>query len=215
MKVSEQLMAAAGPQWEAMLAHPFLQQMAEGTLPPGRFERWLRQDYLFVREEIGVIGAMLAAAPLAVRPMLSGFIPALEQELELFATMAQETGVDLQDVDAAPACHAYIMFLLATAHTRSFAESFTVLYGAEKAYSDSWRQVKNRQTPPSPYQRFIDHWGGEAFAAWIAQLEETLNRLTSSGNSEELKRMEDLFRLTARYEYLFWDMALTGDHWPV
>jgi thiaminase/transcriptional activator TenA len=90
-----------------------------------------------------------------------------------------------------------------------------VLYGAEKAYSDSWRQVRRRQTHHSPYQRFIDHWGGEAFAAWVDELAETLDRLASNHGEDELKRMEDLFRLTARYEYLFWEMALNGSEWPV
>jgi thiaminase len=33
-------------------------------------------------------------------------------------------------------------------------------------------QVKKRQTQASPYQRFIDHWSSDAFAAWVHQLEQ-------------------------------------------
>src|SRR5215475_13198102 len=142
MDFSERLMVTVAPQWTAMLAHPFLSQTATGTLPAGRFETWLRQDYLFVREEIGVIGAVLASAPLELLRLLSDFIPALHKELDIFESMAKAIGVSLDGVKPAPVCHAYIMFLLATAHTRSFAESFTVLYAAEKAYGDSWTQVK-------------------------------------------------------------------------
>jgi thiaminase/transcriptional activator TenA len=203
------------PQWRAMLEHPFLRQTAAGSLPAGRFEMWLRQDYLFVREDIGFIGGLLARTPVHLRRMLGEFIPALHQEMDLFESMAKELGVNLESIEAAPICHAYNMFLLATVHTRSFAESFTVLYGSEKAYYDSWTQVKKLQTQPSSYQRFIDHWSSDAFAAWVNQLAQALDSLAPGCGIDELKRMEDLLRLTARYEYLFWDMALTDARWRV
>jgi thiaminase len=215
MTVSEQLMRTVEPQWQAMLQHPFLRQTADGSLPAGRFEAWLRQDYLFVREDVGFIGSLLARSPVHLRRMLGEFIPALHQEMDLFESMAKELGANLEDIEPSPICHAYQMFLLATAHTRSFTESFAVLYGSEKAYYDSWTQVKKLQTLKSPYQRFIDHWSSDAFAAWVNQLAQALDNLTSGCGADELKRMEDLLRLTARYEYLFWDMALTGAGWPL
>jgi thiaminase/transcriptional activator TenA len=135
--------------------------------------------------------------------------------LDLFESMAKDLGVNLDDIEASPVCHAYNMFLLATAHTRSFPESFTVLYASEKAYFDSWSQVKKLQTRESPYQRFIDHWSSDAFAAWVQQLAHALDELVAGCGTDELKRMEELFRLTLRYEYFFWDMALRGSEWPV
>jgi len=39
--------------------------------------------------------------------------------------------------------------------------------------------------------------------------------LATGCGSDELKRMKELWLLTVRYEYLFWDMALTGGTWPV
>jgi thiaminase/transcriptional activator TenA len=211
----EQLMRAVEPQWRAMLEHPFLRQTADSTLPAGRFETWLRQDYLFVRKDVSFIGGLLARSPVHLSRMLGEFIPALHQEMDLFESMAKELGVNLEDIEPSPTCHAYQMFLLATVHTQSFAESFTVLYGSEKAYYDSWTQVKKLQTQKSPYQRFIDHWSSDAFAAWVNQLAQALDNLAPGCGADELKRMEDLLRLTARYEYLFWDMALTGTGWPI
>jgi len=67
MSLSEQLMSAVEPQWRAMLEHPFLRQTADGSLPSGRFETWLRQDYLFVREDLGFIGCLIAHAPVQRR----------------------------------------------------------------------------------------------------------------------------------------------------
>jgi formylaminopyrimidine deformylase / aminopyrimidine aminohydrolase len=215
MSCSEQFMRLVEPQWRTMLEHPFLRQTADGTLPAGRFETWLRQDYIFVRDDLGFVGSLIARAPLHLRRMLGEFIPALHHELDLFESMAKELGVNLDDIEASPVCHAYNMFLLATVHTRSFTESFTVLYASEKAYFDSWSQVKKLQTQKSPYQRFIDHWSSDAFAAWVQQLAQALDELAAGCGTDERKRMEGFFRLTLRYEYLFWDMALRGSGWPV
>jgi thiaminase/transcriptional activator TenA len=215
MSFSERLLQVVQPQWQAMLGHQFLQQTAHATLPAGCFETWLRQDYLFVREDIGFIGCLIARAPVHLRRLLGNFIPALHHELDLFESMAKELGISLDGIEPSPICHAYNMFLLATVHTCSFAESFTVLYGAEKVYGDSWSQVKKLQTQPSPYQRFIDHWSSPSFSAWVDELARTLDALVDGGSASELKRMEELFRLVVRYEYLFWDMALKGSEWPV
>src|SRR5262245_46342810 len=117
MGFSEHLLEVASPQWRAMLAHPFLRQMADDPLAAHRFETWLRQDYIFVRDDIGVIGGMVARAPVGLRRLLGDFIPALHRELDLFESMANEIGVSLEQVEPAPICHAYTMFLLATTHT--------------------------------------------------------------------------------------------------
>lgn len=38
----------AGGDWEQYVAHPFLRQLADGTLPERAFRRYLTQDYLFL-----------------------------------------------------------------------------------------------------------------------------------------------------------------------
>lgn len=38
----------AGADWQDYVAHPFVQQLAAGTLPESAFRRYLTQDYLFL-----------------------------------------------------------------------------------------------------------------------------------------------------------------------
>lgn len=38
----------AGGEWQRYVSHPFLQQLAAGTLPQAAFRRYLTQDYLFL-----------------------------------------------------------------------------------------------------------------------------------------------------------------------
>jgi len=202
------------PLWSRMLEHPFLLRTRDGTLPDHLFATWMRQDYLFVEAAIPFIAALMPKAPPEHWGPLAGVLQALEKELKLFEERATVVGVELRGAPAAFTCHAYIQFLMTSAYRGSYAEGYTVLYAAEKAYHDSWRVVKEGLDPSSPWHPFVENWGGEAFGGYVAYLEGELDRLAEGAGPEERGRMGELFRLTTLYEIAFWEMALTGDGWP-
>ena len=124
-------------------------------------------------------------------------------------------GVDLDGVRASFICHAYVQFLLATGALASYAEGFTVLYAAERAYHDSWKVVKAGIDPGSPWIRFVENWAGDAFAGWVSWLETELDSLGDEAGEAERARMADLFEVTVRYEIAFWELAYgRADGWP-
>ncbi len=210
----QELIERARPVWDAMLAHPFLSAVADGSIPDERFAAWLRQDYLFVQEAIPFMGLLLARAPLAHRPTLAQAIGALQTELGLFERMAGEHGVSLAGLEPAPACHAYVQFLLATGYGRPYPEGFAVLYGAERAYLDSWSRVKQLQRKPSRWQAFIDNWTSEPFRRYVGWIGGELDALAAAGTPAGRDAIAALFLTTARYEVRFWDRALGDERWP-
>ena len=211
----QRLLRGAEKIWDAILNHPFLRMTADGSIADETFKAWIQQDYIFVREAIPFVAVLLAKAPVHLRPVFIEILAGLDRELDLFRKNASTHGVSLENVLPSPTCYAYCQFLLATAHSRCFAESFVVLYGAEKAYLDSWMQVKNSLKVESPWQEFIDNWTNEAFHQFVDWLGKTLDELAAGKPEDELQRMEELFLTTARYEYLFWEMAATQESWPV
>lgn len=138
-------------------------------------------------------GGLIAKAPLEHHRLVGNFIPALYTELDMFEAEAQYFGISLEGIEMVPTCHAYSMFLLATAHF------------------DSWTHVKQQQTQSSLYQRLIDHWSGDAFAGAMQEVKHAVDKLAEVCGSAERSRMEEIFRLTMRYEHLFWDMVLPGE----
>ncbi len=201
------------PLWTKMLDHEFLRQTAAGSIPFEVFANWLRQDYFFVKGAIPFISVLISRAPEAMRPGLAAAIPALESELSLFERMAREKRVPLEG-EITPTCHAYIQFMIATAHSASFEEAFTLLYCAEKAYFDCWSSVRRTLPDTSPWGDFVDRWSNESFAAWIKWLEGEIDKLLEQASESLTERMGETFLTTTRYEYLFWDMALRGESWP-
>ncbi len=211
----DELLDRAKPLWEKMLAHRFLAETAAGTISRDTFARWMQQDYLFAREAMPFLAVLVAKAPLTLRKNLTDSLVALHQELALFERMAREHAVSFDTLSMSPTCHAYVQFLHATAYGRSFPEGFTVLYGAEKAYLDSWSWVKEHQRGESPWQPFIDNWTSEPFRRYVAWLGETLDGLAEQVTAPTRQAMMELFLLTGQYEILFWEMAATTETWPV
>ena len=215
MGFSTDLLARVGPLWTRMLDHPFLLETRDGTLPDATFANWMRQDYVFVEAAIPFMGALLAKAPTDQRKPLADAIVAFQRELELFRERAAAVGVDLRDVMPALVCHAYIQFLVATAAISGYAEGFTVLYAAEKAYHESWKVVRAGIEPGSPWMPFVENWAGDVFAGWVAWLETELDQLAAAAGPAERQGMARLFETTVRYEIAFWELAYgRAQGWP-
>ncbi len=200
--------------WERMLDHRFLRETRDGTIADATFASWMQQDYLFVEAAIPFIAALIPRAPKPQRTALGLAIPTLEKELELFRERATAAGIDLVSVRPGFTNHAYVQFLLATAYSASYAEAFTVLYVAEKAYYDSWMVVRAGIDEASAWFPFVENWTSDAFAGWVDYLERELDALAAGAGQSERERMAELFELTAKYEVAFWEMAATGATWP-
>ena len=211
----QRLLNSAQGIWQGILNHPFLKMTANGSIGDDTFKIWIQQDYIFVQEAIPFIAVLLAKAPLDLRPVFIQILTGLDNELKLFRQIASAHGVSLENLAPSPTCYAYNQFLMTTAHNCSFPEGFTVLYAAEKAYLDSWMEVKNNLTVDSPWQEFIDNWTNEEFQKFVDWLASTLDKIALGKPESELEKMEALFLITARYEYLFWEMAAKEETWPV
>lgn len=202
------------PLWDRMLRHPFLLETRDGTIAREAFATWMAQDHLFVEAAVPFLGTLLGRAPREHREPLSGAIAALLRELELFRERAAAAGVELEGTEPAFICHAYIQYLHASAARGSYVEAFTVLYGAEKAYLDSWSVVRAGIDPSSPWMPFVENWTSDGFRDYVGWLEGELDRLAAAAGAEELARLARRFELTTRYEIAFWELAVQGVRWP-
>lgn len=200
--------------WDPMLAHPFLLGLRDGTLPDDVFIRWLRQDYLFVRESVPFLGALLAKAPYRHIEALADAIGGLRGELRLFREQAAALGLTLDDVAPSFINHAYQQFLLATSLRASYAEAYTVFYVVERAYHEAWTVVRHGISARSRWLPFVENWASDDFGRYVAQLQAELDRLAAGAGEAERDSMAAYFELTTRYEIAFWEMALRGEEWP-
>ena len=59
VKLSQRIYACAQKLWPQYLSHPFVVQMADGTLPREKFRYYMVQDYLYLRDYVKIFAAIL------------------------------------------------------------------------------------------------------------------------------------------------------------
>ena len=61
-KLSQRLHACVQDIWPRYLTHPFVTQMADGTLPAEKFRYYMLQDYLYLKDYVKIFAAILQKA---------------------------------------------------------------------------------------------------------------------------------------------------------
>jgi thiaminase/transcriptional activator TenA len=213
MKYSERAHKKFEPEWNKMLSHPFITKLCQGKLPDETFDFWAMQDHIFVREAIRFFSVLMARFPREYQKPFEQTLMGLEHELDIFAEYAVKRGIDLDKVKATPICHAYNSFLLSSAYREDVDANFVILYTAEKAYHEAWKKVRASLKPGTPYEDFINNWAGDMFRQYVDWLETELDKMTYEYPVSRLEKLDEIFLLTIRYEYLFWEMAYNRLQW--
>jgi formylaminopyrimidine deformylase / aminopyrimidine aminohydrolase len=178
--------------WTAATTHPFLDAVRDGTIAATAFDRWLRQDALFVADLLIFQSRLLARAPRAAQRVLVGGCAALVAELDWFCEQAARRGIDLVN-EPLPATLAY-RDLLRRLDDEPFAVAVTALWVIERVYLLGWTSAA---PAAAPLDEFVEHWTTPDFAGYV----EELGKLASPG------RHDNVVSAVLTLEVAFWDMA--------
>jgi thiaminase len=210
---SERMVEANRAVWAAMVAHPFVLGLADGSLPEAALEAWVQQDRVFVLQERRVVAALRAhGLPAGLDRLLAGLADGLVAEADGFAATAAAHGF-LLEVEPWPVCLGYTSYLLSCAHD-GVLEGLTGLYAAERAYLDTWTAVAAAGPAGPAYRDWVENWTGDAFRAFVAGLGEELDELAGTPSPATAARLAAVFARAARFELAFWEMCWSGQGWP-
>jgi thiaminase/transcriptional activator TenA len=219
MKLTERLRHAATPIWQKILAHPFVTGLGAGTLPLDNFRFYMCQDYVFLIEYSRLLALATAKAPeLGTMGRFANLLDTtLNREMALHREFAAQCGISaeaLASTKAAPTTHAYTCHLVRIAALGDLAEVVTALLPCQWGYSEIGQLLAERGKPTTApfYCHWIEMYASPEFAALAEWLRELLDSL--EGTVSE-RRLQEIFSTSARYEYLFWDMAYRLEEWPI
>jgi thiaminase/transcriptional activator TenA len=212
---------AEGEQRERRIrAHPFVRGIGDGSLPPERFARYLRQDYLFLLEYARVLALAVAAAeePGDMAALADLLHATLHGEMALHRRAAAELGItarELEETCPAPYTFAYTRHLLAVARAGSLGEIAAALLPCQWGYARIGRELRDAGLPGvRAYDAWIAAYAGEEYQATARRLWELVDRLGEGMGSAERSRAARAFAASMACEYLFWDGCWTGADWP-
>ena len=218
--LTAQLWRSIEPIYAAILEHPFLAGLTDGSLPRDAFRFYVIQDARYLREYAKALAVLAGRAHSedAVLTLSRHAAGAIKVERSLHDSFFRDFDLSPAAVAAtplAPTALAYTSYLLAAAHGGSFAEGMAAVLPCYWIYREVGQELLRRGSPDLLYQRWIATYGGEEFAIVVG---EALALMETAGEgicAAERDRVEERFVTTSRYEWLFWEMGWRQEAWPV
>lgn len=217
---SDEVWAANLHTYEAILQHPFLRAMQDGTLDRRIFAGYLAQDAHYLNAFARALSALAAKAPRAewASRLRADAQASLAEEQALQRRLLESYGLDMADVVATEPsadAFAYTNFILAAAHDRSFAEGLAALLPCYWIYWEVGQVLIERGSPDPIYQAWIAAYAGSDYGEAVRAYRAMVDEVAAGVDAATRASMAEYFRRGSRYEWMFWDAAYYQRGWPI
>jgi len=208
---------AAGT-YAAIVKHPFLAGLADGSLDPDVFVYYVVEDAHYLRDFARTLTVVGSKAPThaSVGMFARHAASTAEVELALHESLLGELGVNnLDAVPVGPTTLAYTSYLMATTYRGTFAEGLAAVLPCYWIYAEVGAELVKRGSPDPLYQRWIDTYADDEYQTIVAEVLALADNVGLTLSATDERRARNHFTTTARYEWMFWDAAWRREVWPV
>ena len=215
-QLTDQMWTEAKPAYDATLQHPYLQGLADGSLPKASFQFYLIEDAKYLRAFSQALIVLAKKAPRRTwaATLRKHATEAIDAETELHRSLLASSGAAIGQGMAAPTNYAYTNHFRMTVERGSFAEGLAAMLPFYWIYWEVGKELVKRGSKDKDYQRWIDQYASAAYGATVTQVLDMMNAEAASLTAQQRRRAIELFAISARYEYMFWDMAWRREQWP-
>ncbi len=214
---SQTLVLETAPLLEAILAQPFLKELAAGTLAEARFVRYMQQDALYLAEYARALTTLASKAEtmedlVTIADFGKGAVFVERQLHEQF--LAQFAAPPATEMGAA--CFAYTHFLKSTCATRPLGVGLAAVLPCFKIYTDVGHRLLALAAKPNKYQAWLDTYAAPEFEALTTQACALADRAHAQAGPAEQAEMRQAYHHAARLEAWFWqDAYAPGQGFPI
>jgi thiaminase/transcriptional activator TenA len=185
--LSDEILAANRPVWDAMQVHRFVTAIAEDRLPDEAFKAYLVYECDFVETAMLIFGHMLVKAPgLPERRWLAGVLQALAVE-QIGYFEGVFTALGITAADRARAMPAEVLDfrngMLAIARDGSYLDGVAIMLAAEWMYATWCTRVAGSPIANAELKRWVDLHAAPEFHAqadWLRQEIDAAEGLTAA-----------------------------------
>lgn len=213
MSWSENIWKRGMPQYERILRHPFLRGLADGTLAPERFARYMAQDELYLPAYCSLMHRLAGLMPDEDdRNFMHTFADAGgESEREMHFRLIERFCVNT-DVQPSAVTKGYRSFLEAAVDGGDAATATAAMLPCSWVYNNVGLHVGEiAELEGNPYREWIDAYGDLEYGRMVSRMVSIADSLAEASGEEERKRMDKAFLDALGFEFAFWDYAYSGD----
>ncbi|MGG7752661.1 thiaminase II [Klebsiella aerogenes] len=208
----------AGSEWQRYVSHPFLQQLAAGTLPQAAFRHYLTQDYLFLihfARSYALLVSKLRTLP-EMRAAAAS-MNAILAELPLHVGYCEQWGLN-EDAMAlqseAMETINYTRYVLDIGHSGDALDLLAALLPCVAGYAEiglGLLHIPQTNLHDNPYASWIHNYGDESYLQGVNAAIGLLETLWQQRGAESrFAGLSDIFTTATRLEGNFWQMGLNA-----
>ncbi len=206
--------------WVALHEHPFIRELAAGTLPPEKFRFYIEQNLLYLPEfgRAIAIGASKSADVEELGQFAAALANIVGNEIPENRRLRDRI-VELGAEDAggtsamAPANVAYTSYLIAAAYRGGPLEVMTALMPCAWSYGDIATSLAVVADHPV-YAEWVEFFRSPRYDDLVAEMRDQLDAMAGEVSPSQRRRLSEIFRMGARLEWGFWEMGYTLAQWP-
>lgn len=208
----------AGQHWQDYVDHPFLQQLAAGTLPKPAFQRYLTQDYLFLIHFARAYA--LLVSKLRTLPEMrtaTASLNAIVAELPLHVAYCTSWGLDEEQMAAqaeAPETMNYTRYVLDIGYSGDALDLLAALLPCVAGYAEiglGLLHSPDTVMAGNPYASWIRNYGDEGYLTGVQSAIQLLENVGQQRGAESrFAELSQIFTTATQLESAFWQMGLNA-----
>lgn len=215
VKLSQRLYERAKELWPRYLCHPFVMQMADGTLPKEKFRYYMLQDYLYLMDYVKIFAAIIQKADdfEQIRFLRGELSNTIDETVRTHLPYMKRLGITDEEIrNARPHIDssAYSHYMLCEAQTGDVLTGLVTLLNCSWSYAYIAEQTVER-CPDALRDANYGPW----FAGYISEeyqranqaLIDRIDALAVSIQEEAAQRLCEIFEKCCLFDLRFWDMV--------
>ncbi|MCI0182908.1 MAG: thiaminase II [Acidibacillus sp.] len=217
MTFTDQLRQAADDLWKKSLTHPFVIEIADGSLPTQKFSHYVQNDSYY----LSVFARVQSRAASKARDMHTIARLAVHAQSTVEAEhLLHKTFFNLLDITPspsfipAPAAYEYTTHLLSISADGTLGEIIAAILPCYWLYWEIGEKYRYSQPNHPIYDQWIATYGDEWYGKLVDEQIYLLDQLAEQASEEQQHRMKQHFMRSSYYELRFWDMAYHLEGWP-
>lgn len=215
MKWTEKAWLTVQPSFRAIVEHPFITELIDGTLPKDKFLFYIEQDALYLAN----YGRFLTGLATRLtntehrKELISFASENMDQERELHQLFINDINSEVKET---PTCLLYSSFLLKHLISSPIEVAFAAVMPCFRVYMEVGLHIAKHQNKKSnPYQSWINTYSEGEHLDSVERAEAICNELALHTTQEIQEEMLNTYKIATKLEYLFWDSAYRKERWPI
>jgi len=215
VKISENLRKDADYIWRKIFNHPFVLELYTGTLPLEKFKFYVLQDYNYLTADMKIFSILSSKAESVegMKEMLEMAHLEATTEYRSYEELLKKLNYTIEEaevVEPAPTNISYTSFLLSTVLLKTFWEGLAACLPCFWSYAEiaEFHREKLDKNENGLYREWASVYSTRGYIELVNRMKDLLNNA-----SVEYEKLKEVFIISSKYEYMYWDMAYNMEKW--